>query len=180
MPLFHSHINCIHLKRPNFWQKTNQIILKFNFTKECRLYSSIKQDLQSKFSICRLWGTNRLWWLHKYGCRRWQIPVATTQQIAICRWKYPKIGRNWNLMTNVSWDGRALLCEHLTRHDCEHFTQLCLAAIICSCMWLCKGVQIQIEIFCTSDICAQLLAISKYIRFHVPTFAKLCAVCANV
>ena len=144
MPLYHSHINYIHPSKDSTFDKkqTNQILLKYNFTKECRLYYSIKQDLQSKFSICRLWGTNRLWWLHKYGCRRWQIPVATTQQIAICRWKYPKIGRNWNLMTNVSWDGRALLCEHLTRHNCEHFTHLCLAALICSCMWLCKGVQI--------------------------------------
>ena len=69
-----------------------------------RIKEKEKKNLQSQ-SLLLGWRTNHLWWLHKYGSSRWQIQAATTQQIAICRWKYPKIGPNWNPMTNVSWDG---------------------------------------------------------------------------
>ena len=104
--------HCNNLNRKSFRMTTKQIIiLALESNKQYPGFRIKEKEkslqifrLQSQ-SLLLAWRTNHLWWLHKYGSSRWQIHAATTQQIAICRWKYPKIGPNWNPMTNVSWDG---------------------------------------------------------------------------
>lgn len=123
-----------------------------------RIKDKEEKNLQSQ-SLLLGWRTNHLWWLHKYGSSRWQIQAATTQQIAICRWKYPKIGPNWNPMTNVSWDGPSQCAQLWTFTNVDTSVNIFTAVNI----YLDKHVNICTHCY---NFCAHLLMIKNILCRH--------------